>query len=73
MNREKNLQSVESEREDYTDKSNRKMNIISYIICVVAAIVVWLIIMNVNDSGAVPESSSAFMETEEYTDCDEEA
>ena len=45
--KEKNYE-VEEFREESETKS-RKYNLLSYIICVLAAIVIWLVIMNVTD------------------------
>ena len=70
MYRNKNMQRVETDREDYSVKGNRKMNIISYIVCVISAVIIWLIIMNLNDIGRIPElaSSAAAVETEAVCD-----
>jgi uncharacterized membrane-anchored protein len=45
--KEKNYE-VEEFREESETKS-RKYNLLSYIVCVLAAIVIWLVIMNVTD------------------------
>lgn len=45
--KEKNYE-VEEFREESETKS-KKYNLLSYIICVLAAIVIWLVIMNVTD------------------------
>ena len=70
MYRNRNIQRVETDREDYSVKGSRKMNIISYIVCVIAAVIIWLIIMNLNDIGKIPElaASSAAEETEAVCD-----
>ena len=62
MDRDKDFLINESEKEDYSvSKASRRRSIISYIICVIAAIAIWLLIMNVTDSA---ESKNPLQETE---------
>lgn len=58
MDREKRAD-AELQQEDYSVKSSRKANVISYIICVLAAIAIWLVIMNVNEPVNIPLGVSA--------------
>lgn len=59
--REKNYE-VEEIREGSEAKS-KKYNLLSYIICVLAAMVIWLVIMNVTDI-RVPGSVDGGTETQ---------
>ena len=59
MNREKNVDVGTSREEDYSVKSSRRANIISYIICVFAAIVIWLLIMNLSEPVNIPLDAGA--------------
>ncbi len=57
MDREKNIDASLSQDEDYAVKTSRRSNIISYIVCVLAAIVIWLLIMNLNEPTKNPSES----------------
>lgn len=59
MNREKNVELGTSQEEDYSVKISRKANIISYIICVFAAIIIWLLIMNLSEPVNIPSEADA--------------
>ena len=59
MNREKNVDVGTSREEDYSVKSSRRANIISYIICVLAAIIIWLLIMNLSEPVNIPLDAGA--------------
>ena len=59
MNREKNVDVGTSREEDYSVKSSRRANIISYIICVLAAIIIWLLIMNLSEPVNIPLDATA--------------
>ena len=59
MNREKNVDVGTSREEDYSVKSSRRANIISYIICVFAAIIIWLLIMNLSEPVNIPLDANA--------------
>ena len=59
MDREKHVEADLPQEEDYSVKSSRKANVISYILCVFAAIVFWLVIMNVNEPVNIPLGASA--------------
>lgn len=62
MDREKKASAEVSQEEDYSVKGNRRFSLLAYIVCVFAAIVIWLVIMNnpdQNAGAAVPEETGA--------------
>ena len=65
MNREKSVDIGASREEDYSVKSSRKNNIISYIICVFAAIIIWLLIMNLSEPVNIPLDANAGADADE--------
>ena len=59
MDREKKNDAVENNEEEYALKGNNKLNVISYIGCVLAAIIIWLLIMNLGEPTNIPLSAEA--------------
>jgi hypothetical protein len=59
MDREKKNDAVENNEEEYALKGNNKLNVISYIVCVLAAIIIWLLIMNLGEPTNIPLSAEA--------------
>ncbi len=56
---EKEKKTEISRDEDYSVTPSRRANVIAYVICVLAAIVIWLVIMNLNEPVNIPLGASA--------------
>ena len=64
MNKEKNINAEYEQDGDYSVKGNRKFNVFAYVMCVVAAIFIWLLIMNLDHEKAPGETVPSESETE---------
>ena len=53
---DKRMEPLENNGEEYldADKKNRKGSILSFVVCTLLAIIVWLVIMNYNDLSNAP-------------------
>ena len=59
MKKEKKIDPEVSRDEDYSVGGTRKNGIIAYIVCVIAAVLLWLLIMNMNQPTNIPLSATA--------------
>ena len=53
-----------SRDDDYSLGAPRKTGVVAYIVCVIAAVLIWLVIMNLDQPVNIPLSSSASGMTE---------
>ena len=63
MNKNKEYNAVGEAQNDEAPARVKKYNFISYIICVLAAIIIWLVIMNVNPHETIPSDQPGGGET----------
>ena len=52
MDREKKTNTEVSQEEDYSVRGGRRFSLLAYIVCFLAAVVIWLVIMNNPDQNA---------------------
>ncbi|MBQ3063883.1 MAG: hypothetical protein IJC99_03670 [Clostridia bacterium] len=67
----KNTEAMTVEHGEYAVRHSRKRDIIAAVICLVFALVVWLLVMNVNDTAHVPLEMSGRNDAYAYVLSDE--
>ena len=59
LKKEKKIDPELSREDDYSLGAPRKTGVIAYIVCVIAAVLIWLVIMNLDQPVNIPLSASA--------------
>jgi hypothetical protein len=59
LKKEKKIDPELSRDDDYSLGTPRKTGVIAYIVCVIAAVLIWLVIMNLDQPVNIPLSASA--------------
>jgi uncharacterized membrane-anchored protein len=59
MAKKKNIEAEQNRDDVYSTENTQKHSVMAYIICVVAAVLIWLLIMNLNQPVNIPLSTSA--------------